>query len=150
RRHFDRLVEESGSRITWHFVLNPDHYPHPEAPFSYPDPAEVLPLRYGAMKEHGGIQGGYLGTLLIPVLSGLDPDHLWVCEYDVDYAGAWHELFDRVSSSEADLLTSTLLYRRHHRKWRCWRRAAAPEDVPRRRWVRSFNPLMRVSRSLLD
>ena len=45
------------------------------------------------MAEHGGVQGGYLDTLLVPVLSGLDADQLWLCEYDVDFAGRWDELF---------------------------------------------------------
>ena len=49
RRHFERLVEESGPLITWHFVLSRDPFPRPDAPFSYPDPAEVLPARYAAM-----------------------------------------------------------------------------------------------------
>ena len=54
----------------------------------------MLPDRYRAMAEHGGVQGGYLDTLLIPVLRGAPTaDHLWVCEYDVDFAGRWDDLF---------------------------------------------------------
>jgi hypothetical protein len=34
RRHFERLVEETGSLITWHFVLSRDVLPHPEVAFS--------------------------------------------------------------------------------------------------------------------
>ena len=78
RRHFERLVAETGSLITWHFVLSRDPFPHPEVPYTYPDPASVLPARYAAMTEHGGVQGGYLDTLLVPVLSGLDADQLWL------------------------------------------------------------------------
>lgn len=150
RRHFDRLVEETGPLVTWHFVLSRDAYPRPEAPFSYPDPAEVLPARYRAMAEHGGVQGGYLDTLLIPVLSGLEADQLWVCEYDVDYAGRWDELFARVADSDADLLTTTLMFRHEQPKWPWWRSAAAPPDVPPERWVRSLNPLLRLTRPVLD
>lgn len=150
RRHFDRLVEETGSLITWHFVRSRDAYPRPDAPFSYPDPAEVLPARYRAMEEHGGVQGGYLDTLLIPVLGGLDADHLWVCEYDVDYAGRWDELFGRVRDSDADVLTTTLMFRHEQPRWPWWRSAAAPPEVPRERWVRSLNPLVRLTRPVLD
>lgn len=150
RRHFERLVEETGPLITWHFVLSRDPFPRPNAPFSYPDPAEVLPARYAAMAEHGGVQGGYLDTLLIPVLSGLEADLLWVCEYDVDYAGRWDELFARVTDSGADVLTTTLMYRHEQPKWRWWRNAAAPPDVPPNRWVRSLNPLLRLTRPVLD
>ena len=71
RRHFARLVAETGDLVDWHFVLSHDAFPRPEAPFPYDDPAEVLPTRYRAMAEHGGVQGGYLDTLLVPVLRGL-------------------------------------------------------------------------------
>jgi hypothetical protein len=150
RRHFDRLVEETGSLIRWHFVLSRDPFPRPEAPFSYPDPEQVLPNRYRAMAEHGGVQGGYLDTLLVPVLSGLEADHLWVCEYDVDYSGRWDELFGRVSDSDADVLTTTLMARNEQPKWRWWRSAAAPPAVPPGRWVRSLTPLLRLTRPVLE
>ena len=149
RRHYDRLVEETGSLITWHFVLSHDPFPRPEAPFPYPDPEQVLPLRYRAMAEHGGVQGGYLDTLLVPVLGGLAADRLWVCEYDVDYAGRWGELFSRVADSDADVLTTTLMARHEQPRWRWWRTAAAPSDVPPERWVRSLNPLLRLTRPVL-
>ena len=99
RRHFERLVSESGSLVTWHFVLSRDAYPRPVAPFAYDDPSEVLPARYAVMADHGGVQGGYLDTLLVPVLLGLAAhDHagqVWVFEYDVDFAGRWGDLFGR-------------------------------------------------------
>jgi hypothetical protein len=154
QRHFERLVAEGGDLVTWHLVLSHDAYPRPEAAFGYPDPADVLPTRYRAMEEHGGVQGGYLDTLLVPVLLGLaaehDADHLWVCEYDVDFAGRWGDLFAPYADDDADLLTTTLMYRHQQPKWPWWRSAAAPPGVPVERWVRSLNPLMRVSRSLLS
>jgi hypothetical protein len=150
QRHFDRLVEESGALISWHLVVSVDAYAHPRAPFDYPDPAALLPARHRAMEAHGGVQGGYLDTLLVPVLRGLDADRLWVCEYDVDYAGRWGELFGRVDDSDADLLTTTVMYRHEQPKWPWWRSASAPPDVPPERWVRSLNPLFRVTRPVLD
>jgi hypothetical protein len=150
QRHFDRLVEESGSLVTWHFVLSRDAFPRPDTPFPYPEPAEVLPARYRAMERHGGVQGGYLDTLMIPVLRGLAADQLWVCEYDVDYAGQWGELFARLGDREADLLTTTLLYRHQQPRWLGWRSAAAPAEVFPERWVRSLNPIFRITRRALD
>jgi hypothetical protein len=150
QRHFDRLVEETGSFVTWHFVLSRDAFPRPDAPFPYPDPAEALPARYRAMERNGGVQGGYLDTLVIPVLSGLEADRLWVCEYDVDYAGPWGELFARLADRDADLLTTTLMYRHEQPRWPWWRNAAAPPDVLPERWVRSLNPMFRVTRRVLD
>ena len=153
RRHFERLVAESGDLVSWHLVLNHGARPHPTAPFEYADPAEVLPTRYAAMAEHGGVQGGYLDTLLVPVLMGLasrhGAEHLWVCEYDVDFAGRWGDLFGRFTDDDADLLTTTVMYRHEQPKWPWWRTARAPHDVPQERWVRSLNPLMRVSPRLL-
>jgi hypothetical protein len=150
RHHFERLVEESGSLVSWHFVLSRAPFPHPEVPFDYPDPAAMMPTRYVAMTEHGGVQGGYLDTLLVPVLSGLDADQLWLCEYDVDFAGRWDELFDRVSDRHADLLTTTLMYRHQQPQWPWWRTAASPLDIPPERWVRSLNPLLRLNRHVLE
>jgi len=149
-RHFERLVAETGDLVTWHLVVSRDAYPRPEAPFAYPDPAEVMPARYRAMAEHGGVQGGYLDTLLVPVLSGLDADQLWVCEYDVDFAGRWSDLFAPLRHLQADLLTTTLLRRREQPRWTWWPTAAAPPEVLPEHWVRSLNPLMRVSRRMLE
>lgn len=149
-RHFERLVEETGSAITWHLVVSRDAFPHPDVPFAHPDPADVLPARYAAMREHGGVQGGYLDTLLVPVLSGLEADHLWLCEYDVDYAGSWGELFGKVADRDADLLTTTVMFRHQQPKWPWWRTASAPLDVPPEGWVRSLNPLVRVTPPVLD
>jgi hypothetical protein len=153
RAHFDRLVDESGDLVTWHLVRSPDPFPRPVTTFRYPDPEQVLPARYRAMAEHGGVQGGYLDTLLVPVLTGLadvdSADHLWVCEYDVDFAGRWGDLFTRYADNDADLLTTTILFRHEQPRWPWWRTAAAPPDVRRERWERSLNPLMRLSRPLL-
>jgi hypothetical protein len=148
--HFRRLVDETGDLVRWHFVLSRDAFPRPEAPFAYPDPELLFPERYRAMAEHGGVQGGYLDTLLVPVLSGLDADRLWVCEYDVDYAGRWADLLGRFAGNDADLLTTTVMYRHQQPRWPWWPRAAAPSGVPPERWIRSLNPLMRVSRPLLE
>jgi hypothetical protein len=150
RRHFDRLVDESDGLVEWHWVMSRDPFPRPETSFAYDDPADVLPVRYRRMEEHGGVQGGYLDTLIVPVLRSLPADHLWVCEYDVDLAGRWGDFFRRFAEGEADLLTTTLLRRREQPKWPHWSWAVAPARVPRKEWVRSFNPLMRLSRRALD
>ena len=149
RHHFERLVAESADLVSWHLVLSHDAYPRPEATFGYPDPAEVMPLRYRAMEENGGVQGGFLDTLLVPVLGALEGDHVWLCEYDVDFAGHWSELLAPLADHDADLMTTTVMYRSEQPKWPWWRTAAAPPDVPPDTWVRSLNPLMRVSRRLL-
>ena len=153
RRHLDRLVQESGDLVTWHLVLSHDAFPRPEAAFGYPDPEDVLPVRYRRMAEHGGVQGGYLDTLVVPVLTGLaeatGADHLWLMEYDVDLAGDWSTLFAPYADHPADLLTTTVLWRREQPRWAWWPTAAAPPEVPPERWLRSFNPAMRVTPAAL-
>jgi hypothetical protein len=149
-RHFQRLVKESGHLITWHFVFSQDTGARPRAPFVYEDPAQVLAARYSAMVRHGGVQGGYLDTLMVPVLRALPADHAWVFEYDVDYAGNWEDLFEQFADNDADLLTTTLMYRAEQPQWSHWNWAKAPDWVREDQMVRSLNPLMRVSRRLLS
>jgi hypothetical protein len=150
RRHFQRLVAESGSLVEWHFVFNPDSGARPKAPFAYEDPATVMAGRYRAMERNGGVQGGYLDTALIPCLRALRADHLWVMEYDVDFAGRWADLFAPYAESDADLLTATLMYRSEAPDWPHWARATAPPWVPPDRMIRALHPLMRVSRELVN
>lgn len=150
RQHFDRLVQESLGLVTWHFVLNPGALPRPEVPFDHPDPERLLPSRFRQMQANGGVQGGYVDTVMIPVLSGLVAQgarHVWLCEYDVDFAGSWSELFGRFADNPADLLTSLLMFRRQQPKWPWWKSAEAPPKVGRR--VRSLNPLVRMSPAAL-
>ncbi len=150
RRHFRRLVAESSGQVTWHFVFNPDAGARPKAPFAYDDPADVMAGRYRAMERNGGVQGGYLDTALIPCLRALRSDHLWVMEYDVDFAGRWDDLFAPFAGNDSDLLTTTLMYREQSQDWPHWRTAAAPSWVPEDRMVRAFHPLMRLSRELVN
>jgi hypothetical protein len=102
------------------------------------------------MAQHGGVQGGYLDTLLVPLLRALPGEYRWVCEYDVDFAGRWEDVFRRFVDSDADLLTSSVLFRREQPRWNHWHWATAPPGIARRLWVRSFNPLMRVGRRMLE
>ena len=150
RRHFRRLVAESGSLVTWHFVFNPDSGARPKAPFAYDDPADVMANRYRAMERNGGVQGGYLDTAIVPCLRALRADHLWVMEYDVDFAGRWDDLFATYRDNDADLLTTTLMYRSQSADWPHWKTAAAPPWVPEAGMVRALHPLMRVSRELVN
>ena len=150
RRHFRRLVAETKGQVTWHFVYNPDAGARPHAPFVYDDPADVMTGRYGAMMRHGGIQGGFLDTALFPLLRALRASHLWVMEYDVDFAGPWNELFAQFADSDADLLTTMLTYREQCPDWANWRGATAPSWVAEDRMVRGLHPLMRLSRDLVN
>lgn len=150
RRHFNRLVRESGHLVTWYFVYSADPGASPQAGFRYEDPSQVLAGRHRAMVNHGGVYGGYLDTLFVPVLRALPGDHMWLFEYDVDYSGSWEELFAEFADNDADLLTTTLMYKSEHPHWPHWRTARTPAWVREDQLVRSLNPLMRVSRRLLS
>ncbi len=150
RRHFRRLVAESGGEVTWHFIFNPDAGARPRAPFAYDDPAAVMPVRYRAMERNGGVQGGFLDTALFPLLRALRSDHLWVMEYDVDYAGTWGDLFAPFAGNDADLLTASLVSRRDYPQWTHWGRSTAPSWVSEDHLTVGLNPLMRLSRELVN
>jgi len=150
RRHFRRLRRESGHLVTWHFVHSVDTGPRPRAPFSYEDPAEVMARRYRETVANGGVYGGYLDTLFVPVLRALPADHLWLMEYDVDYSGSWEELFEEFADNEADLLATSVMTKAEQPDWPWWRTAGAPDWVREEQLTRSMDPLMRVSRQLLN
>jgi hypothetical protein len=150
RRHFERLVRESSHLVTWHFVYSADTGARPRAAFPYADPADVLAGRYRAMVRNGGVYGGYLDVLFVPVLRALPSDHVWLIEYDVDYSGSWDELFGEFGDNDADLLTTALMYKSEDPDWPHWRTAHTPEWVPEDHLVRSLNPVMRVSQRLLN
>lgn len=150
RRHYRRLVAETRGLVRWHFVFSHDTGARPTAPFATGDPAEVLAHRYRAMERHGGVQGGYLDTLILPLLRALPAEHLWVMEYDVDYAGRWDALFQRYVDTDADLLTTNLRRPCDQPDWPWWSSARSPSWVPESDWVRSLNPLMRLSRRLVN
>ncbi len=150
RRHFERLVRETGDLVTWHFIYNDGPGARPKAPFAYEDPARVLPTRYQTMVRNGGVYGGYLDTLFVPVIQALSAEHVWLIEYDVDYSGSWGELFDEFRDNDADLLTTSVMYKSEHPQWPHWKTATTPSWVRDDQLVRSLNPLMRVSQDLLN
>lgn len=150
RRHFERLVRESSHLVTWSFVFNDGPSAHPKAPFRYEDPALVLPSRYQAMVRNGGVYGGYLDTLFVPVMQALPAEHVWLIEYDVDYSGSWGDLFGEFQDSQADLLTTSVMYKSEDPDWPHWKTATTPSWVGDDQLVRSLNPLMRVSQQLLN
>jgi hypothetical protein len=106
--------------------------------------------RYEAMLRNGGVVGGYLDTLFIPLLRALPGEHLWVMEYDVDYSGRWSELFGQFVDNDADLLTTTVSHRAESPRWDHWKVASAPPWVTSDSMVRALLPVMRVSRDLVN
>lgn len=136
-RHFNRLVKESGSDIAWRAVRDQTDAA-----------ATVLGPRFEEMRRHGGVQGGFMDTMIWPHLLALDADFTWVMEYDVDYAGDWAKLFNQFTANPADFLATNITRRRTHDEWYWWEFAEAPPHLPPRRMIRALVALMRVSRAL--
>ena len=149
-RAFLRLVAETATLVDWYFVHNPTPGAHPETRFRHPDPGVVMPGRYGAMLAHGGVQDGYLDTLIIPCVLGLEARQVWCLEYDVDYSGRWSDFFAELAEDDADLLTSTVTTRAETPDWSKWPRASAPGWVDRAQHVRGFHPVLRLSRAFAE
>jgi hypothetical protein len=79
-----------------------------------------------------------------------DYDVYWIVECDVHYSGSWGDLFDTLSTSRADLLTTTIADRADNPDWYHWGGlrqgdTPAPPDL----CVKVFMPFARVSRAAL-
>src|SRR5262249_2515965 len=103
RRHFDRLGVETGGVIDWDFVLNPGSQAGPVWGVASNSAQEVLPARYAQMRLNGGVQGGYVDTIVIPCVLALDRPFVWAMEYDVDFSGNWRDFFGQFDNETSDL-----------------------------------------------
>ena len=117
------------------------------------DAKTLLPRRYADMQRRGGrIMPGFTDLTAMPALldkrlSGYA--HIWLVEYDVDFAGPWNVFFAPLAGRKADLITTTLYPRRQCPGWTHWSWFTAPHAVPLGNQVRSFHPIARFSRRLL-
>ncbi len=140
-RHFERLARETEGLVEWHFISDTAEDAARRA-------APWMPDRQARMLRNGGVQGGYMDTVIVPRALDLGPRFVWALEYDVDYSGDWRRFFEQFAASDADLLTSTITSRQETPRWRHWRTASSP--APRRDDYRAFHPVMRLSRRLLE
>ncbi|TQE99071.1 MAG: hypothetical protein FKY71_10480 [Spiribacter salinus] len=73
---------------------------------------------------------------------------LWYMEYDVRFSGDWSYFFGAMDSSDADLLTTTIIRRTNIPDWPLWKSLQPPSGVEMPAWngtLRAFMPLMRIS-----
>lgn len=147
RRHFDRLVEQSGHLVDWRPLYNPWSLEqllegHGDIPLRRDD------ARVREAIDHGRLQMGYMDVLLMPHARAAANEFVWLLEYDVDFSGDWVSLFAQFADNRADLLTTTLNSELRDPAWTFWNSAKAPVDFGDR--LRGFLPLARVSKRLLD
>jgi hypothetical protein len=117
-RHFARLKRECGFDAFLFF-------------HSKGDGAALLPSRAAEAKERK-IAYDDGGTDLIFIPAMLAPEgyeHIWLVEYDADFAGNWKTFFDKASESEADFLATTIFSKEDSEGWHHWPLFEAPPEV---------------------
>ncbi len=118
------------------------------------DAGDTLPTRHAAMMQRGrGILPGYTDLAYMPALLSQRLSayaHIWVMEYDVDYAGPWDEFFSPLMENQTDLLGAMLYPRAQFTEWFHWRWFETPAEVSVLHHTRSFLPIVRFSRPMLD
>jgi hypothetical protein len=118
------------------------------------DEEKTLPIRFAEKVRRGGtITPGFPDLAYMPALLSRrlsEYDYIWMVEYDVDFAGHWREFFRPVVSSRADLIGTTLYPQADCPGWDHWKWFEPPGAVSKRHYIRSFNPIARFSRRMLD
>jgi hypothetical protein len=115
--------------------------------------ARTLPNRYAEKMRRGGtILPGFCDLTYMPVLLTelSDRTHVWVIEYDVDFAGSWSSFFSPLLSRPAELLGTTFYRKSQCLGWMWWSTFEAPAEVAAADYVRSFIPIVRLSRGMID
>jgi hypothetical protein len=158
--HYERLRREAGDLLDVYLCVHATEEPAPErsllADFrvSWLGSALYAPQRFEEMlRARRNFYGGYTDLIYTPVLGSERLGayrYLWLMEYDVDYAGDWSKFFARTMESNADLLTTTLVARANSGDWHWWPNFRAPPEVTPERQMRSFVPIVRFSRAMLQ
>ena len=150
RTHFRRLQKQTEGLLDLSYIVNPSDFPEPERSLSYVSPRKMMPRRMQRMVENGGMyEGGFLDVLVVPLALALKNEFVWIIEYDVDFSGDWRDFFRQFESDRSDVLTTSLITRAQSLTWVHWETAKPPPEVSQFQHLRSFNPIMRLSRRFL-
>ena len=106
------------------------------------------PNRYFTTKIPGNEDGMLLGAFhRMPQY-----DYYWYLEYDVVYSGNWQDFFDSFSENEADMLSTNISRHDEIPEWPLWKSVDLPPglELPISSWLRSFNPILRLSRRAVE
>jgi hypothetical protein len=118
------------------------------------DEEKILPVRFAEkMRRGGGVTPGFVDLVFMPVFLSLISsgyEYCWKLEYDVDFAGHWTEFFLPLLSSQADLMGTTFYAQAECPGWLLWAWFKTPEAVSRKHYIRSFIPIARFSRRMLQ
>src|ERR1700712_4504681 len=131
-KHFLRLKAECRDHLDAYFCVHmsagsraePGHEAQPDFRLSGSDEEACLSARHAEKLARGGtvVPGftdlTYMPALLSPRLANYS--HIWIVEYDVDFAGRWDRFFASVAGSEADLIGTTIYPRQQSLDWMGW------------------------------
>ncbi|MBN9132066.1 MAG: hypothetical protein J0H48_01695 [Nitrosospira multiformis] len=100
----------------------------------------------------GKIPGNEDGMLLSAFHRLPGYDNYWYLEYDVVYSGHWGSFFADFVDNSADMLSTSIARHDQIPEWPLWKSLELPDAValPRQEWLRSFNPILRLSRAALE
>lgn len=71
--------------------------------------------------------------------------YYWSVEYDVFFKGDWATFFLYFESIERDFVTSLIHKYPYNPFWTWWNYLEAPNQIPKKRRLSSFNPIYRLS-----
>ena len=149
RAHFRRLQEQTEGLLDLSYIVNRSDLPEPDCSLSHISPKEIMPRRMQRMLENGGMYGGFVDVLFVPLALAVKNEYVWIIEYDVDFSGDWRDFFQQFETDRSDVLTTSLITRAESLDWVHWETAGPPPEVPQSQHLRSFNPIMRLSRRFL-
>jgi hypothetical protein len=146
KAHFRRLQKQTERLLDLSYIVNRSDLPEPDCSLSPASPQKIMPRRMRRMLENGGIYGGFVDVLFVPLALALKNEFVWIIEYDVDFSGDWRDFFRQFETDRSDVLTTSLVTRVNSLEWVHWETARPPPEVPQSQYLRSFNPIMRLSR----
>ena len=116
--------------------------------------AQYAPRRYEQMLRsyESASYFGHIDLIFMPALSSerlRSYPHVWLIEYDVDYAGYWSSFFAETMQSHADYMATTIVARANSKNWVWWRSFRPPPEVEVAHHARSFAPIARFSQRML-
>ena len=114
--------------------------------------AAALPDRFAQMQRLGrAVHRGFPDLLRCAVAQALgDFEFHWFIEYDVDFSGPWSVFFSEFADCRTDLLSTSLYPRLLSEDWVHWSWFKSPPSALARSIVRSFVPVVRLSRRFLN
>jgi hypothetical protein len=102
KAHFRRLQKQTEGLLDLSYVLNRSDLPEPECGLSYVSPNKIMPRRMQRMLENGGIYGGSVDLLFVPLALALKNEFVWIIEYDVDFSGDWRDFFRQFETDRSE------------------------------------------------